>query len=110
QQRRNIAVASRNIANAGTTRGLDGVNPYKPRRVMASAKKFQQFGLTLQETSLEMKTTSPAHRSSPSNVFNDGNNQGLGPEFEVVEQDKYRFEYDPEHPDADENGMVKYPD
>src|SRR5699024_5027156 len=84
QQRRNIAVASRNIANAGTTRGLHGVNPYKPRRVIASAKKFQQFGLTLQETSLEMKPTSPAHRSSPSNVLNDGNNQGLGPEFEVV--------------------------
>jgi len=28
----------------------------------------------------------------------------------VVEQDKFRYEYDPKHPDADENGMVRYPD
>ena len=35
---------------------------------------------------------------------------GLGPVFEVVEQEKFRYEYDPNHPDADENGMVKYPD
>jgi flagellar basal-body rod protein FlgC len=35
---------------------------------------------------------------------------GIGPEFEVVEQEKYRYEFDPNHPDADENGMVRYPD
>jgi len=34
----------------------------------------------------------------------------LGPGLEVVEQDKFRYEYDPNHPDADENGMVRYPD
>ena len=30
--------------------------------------------------------------------------------FEVVEQEKFKYEYDPNHPHADENGMVKYPD
>ena len=35
---------------------------------------------------------------------------GLGPAFEVVEQEKFRYEYDPNHPDANENGMVRYPD
>ncbi len=35
---------------------------------------------------------------------------GLGPDFQVTEQNKFRYEYDPNHPDADENGMVKYPD
>ena len=34
----------------------------------------------------------------------------LAPQFEVVEQDRFRYEYDPNHPDADENGMVRYPD
>ena len=35
---------------------------------------------------------------------------GLGPAFQVVEQEKFRYEYDPNHPDANENGMVRYPD
>ena len=34
----------------------------------------------------------------------------LGPTSEIVETAKYRYEYDPSHPDADENGMVQYPD
>jgi flagellar basal-body rod protein FlgC len=34
----------------------------------------------------------------------------MGPEFQVKESDNFRFEFDPNHPDADENGMVKYPD
>ena len=34
----------------------------------------------------------------------------LGPAFEVAEQEKFRYEYDPNHPDANENGMVRYPD
>jgi len=38
------------------------------------------------------------------------NGGGIGPEFEVTEQESYRYEFDPEHPDADENGMVRYPD
>lgn len=35
---------------------------------------------------------------------------GLGPDFRVTDEDKFRTEYDPNHPDADENGMVRYPD
>jgi flagellar basal-body rod protein FlgC len=34
----------------------------------------------------------------------------MGPEFRVTESENFRFEFDPNHPDADENGMVKYPD
>ena len=30
--------------------------------------------------------------------------------LEIVETAKYRYEYEPNHPDADENGMVQYPD
>jgi flagellar basal-body rod protein FlgC len=34
----------------------------------------------------------------------------MGPQEEIIQQEKYRYEYDPEHPDSDENGMVQYPD
>lgn len=35
---------------------------------------------------------------------------GLGPQFDIEEKESFRFEFDPDHPDADENGMVRYPD
>lgn len=109
-QRRNISVASENIANANTTRGADGINPYKPKRILASVSGEQPFGLTLQDSVMEMRTTGSLHRSSPSINASSGGIPDLGPQAETVAQDKYRFEYDPDHPDADENGMVKYPD
>lgn len=109
-QRRNIAVASENIANANTTRGLDGRSPYKPKRVRASVSNQQAFGLTLQDSVIEMRTSSSFHRSAPGIEIGPAGTSNLGPQVEVVEQEEYRFEYDPTHPDADENGMVKYPD
>ncbi len=109
-QRRNISVAAENIANANTTRGADGINPYKPKRILASVSGQQQFGLALQDSVMDMRTPGSLHRSSPSIDAAAGGTRDLGPQAETVEQDKYRFEYDPDHPDADENGMVKYPD
>jgi flagellar basal-body rod protein FlgC len=110
-QRRNISVASENIANANTTRGADGINPYKPKRVLASVSGQQQFGLALQDSVMQMRTSGSMHRANPStDITTSGGTRDLGPQAETVEQEKYRFEYDPDHPDADENGMVKYPD
>lgn len=109
-QRQNISVASENIANANTTRGLDGRTPYKPKRVRASVSGGQSFGLTLQNSVIEMSTSSSLHRSAPSTGVKMGGTRNMGPQMEVVEQNKFRFEYDPTHPDADENGMIKYPD
>ena len=46
-----------------------------------------------------------------SNLQNEINSSSnLGPISEIVETAKYRYEYEPNHPDADENGMVQYPD
>ena len=109
-QRQNISVAAENIANAQTTRGLDGLGPYKPKRVQASTSGQRNFGLALQNSVTEMRTSNSLHRSAPSFETNTGGTADLGPRSEVVEQENYRFEYDPDHPDADENGMVKYPD
>lgn len=65
------------------------------------------------ESVSSLKTTNSNHISSPGAALNveSGEQSGnLGPKFEVVEEEQFRYEYDPNHPDADENGMVRYPD
>jgi flagellar basal-body rod protein FlgC len=108
-QRKQLSVASENIANANTTRGAEGMGPYKPRRVRASASQ-QEFGQVLQHTELKMRTTNPLHFSTPVENTGQNNIKDLGPQSNVVKQNKFRYKYEPDNPAADENGMVKYPD
>ncbi len=108
-QRERIAVASENIANAYTSKGPDGINPYKPKTLSTSVGEVGTFTKALQQTVVQVQTTSDGHSNSV--LFGDESPiPDMGPQSEVVELEKYRFEYDPHHPDADENGMVKYPD
>ncbi len=107
-QRKQLLIASENIANANTTRGADGTGPYKPRRVRASAS-HQEFGQVLQHTELKMRTTNPLHFSSPVEGLNENNTKDLGPQSNVIKQNKFRYKYEPDNPAADANGMVKYP-
>lgn len=109
-QRKRLLAASQNIANANTTRGLDGINPYKPRRVQTSISNQQPFGITLHQAELEMRTTNPLHFPTPITEPGETSTRNLGPQAEVVKQDKYVYKYEPDNPDADANGMVKYPD
>ncbi|HYW36060.1 MAG TPA: flagellar basal body rod C-terminal domain-containing protein [Balneolaceae bacterium] len=109
-ERKKLSIASENIANANTTRGLNGVGPYKPRRVNASLNGPQAFGMNLQNAKLKMRTTNPLHRSVPSAELGGGSSRDLGPQATVVKQNKFRYKYEPDNPDADANGMVKYPD
>lgn len=109
-QRQNIEIAAENIANAGTTRRAGGVGPYRPKMLHTSVGSRARFDRALKDSILDMQTTDANHRSAPSVEQDSLSNRGLGPEAEIRELEKYRFEYDPHHPDADENGMVKYPD
>lgn len=80
-----IDVIAANIANQNTTRSADGTGPYRPRQVI-----FQEI--------------------LDSQSF--GRNTGMGVQvkrIQVPERDP-RLVYQPEHPDADENGYVAYPD
>lgn len=108
-QRERISVASENIANANTTRTADG-GPYRPKTLRLSAGEGRRFERTLEESLLQMNTTQVEHMAEPGQPEGEGGTEDLGPRAEVVEQERYRFEYDPDHPDADENGMVRYPD
>lgn len=108
-QRERIAVASRNIANAQTSAPAGSANVYRPQRVQTLAPEQENFLSVLSESVSGMSQTSPGHMGG--NVARGGTKEtGLGPSFQVTETESFRFEYDPTHPDADENGMVRYPD
>ena len=84
-------IIAQNIANVNTTRTEDGT-PYR-RKVVTFAEK----------------------RSTPFQEMLEGqyrNFKGTGVKVTSVKDDTtsdYIMEYDPSHPDADENGYVSYP-
>ncbi|MDD6038425.1 MAG: flagellar basal body rod protein FlgC [bacterium] len=80
-----------NIANVNTTRTDDGT-PYRRKIVTFEQKRLTPFSDILQ-----------SHRSQ----F-----RGDGVKVSSVKEDTasdFIMEYDPSHPDADENGYVSYP-
>ena len=89
-QRLRTDIISENIANANTTRTAEG-GPYTRRNVLLTQKTSLNFGDVFNETL-----------------------QGAGNGVKAVAITKdtetdYNLVYDPSHPDADENGYVKYP-
>lgn len=108
-QRERIAVASRNIANSQTSAPRDSTKAYRPQTVQTLAPEQENFLTVLADSVSGLRQTSASHISS--NVENEAiKSGGLGPSFTVVEEERFRYEYDPGHPDADDNGMVQYPD
>lgn len=88
-ERARINISAMNLANANTTRTIEG-GPYKAKSVVFKAKPVEgSFGDALNSVSSRLR------------------------EVEVTEvvEDKAPFKevYDPSHPDADENGMVRMP-
>lgn len=84
-QRYRMDVISQNIANAETTKTEEG-GPYT-RKVVVMRER-ENFGELLKKKGV-----------------------GNGVEIAAVEQDPadYKLVYDPTHPDADENGYVRFP-
>ena len=108
-QRRNVEIASENIANAYTTRRLDGQGPYRPKKMLTTAGG-PKFDRALQNSLMQMNTNNGKHLAASITGQNVGDTGELGPRGEIVQLEKFRYEYDPEHPDANDEGMVKYPD
>lgn len=106
-QRERIEVASRNIANARTSTPKGSGEGYRLQRVQTLAPKQREFLNVLNETMGGLKRTDPKHMGLGPDVSKQGS---LGPDFHVSKSNSFRYEYDPNHPDADENGMVQYPD
>ncbi|WP_138430797.1 flagellar basal body rod protein FlgC [Fodinibius saliphilus] len=107
-QRERINVASRNIANVNTSATKNG--GYRAQTVRGYRPEPAKFKNVLSNSIDSMKKTDGRHLSAAVPSRQGQTPQGLGPSYEVAESNSFRSEYDPQHPDADENGMVKYPD
>ncbi|MDZ7641961.1 MAG: flagellar basal body rod protein FlgC [Desulfurivibrio sp.] len=88
-ERSRLNIASMNMANANTTRTVEG-GPYKAKSVVFEARPLERdFQSALQGASSRLRKVEVA---------------------EVVEDKApFREVYEPHHPDADENGIVRYP-
>ena len=98
-QKKRLEAAAQNIANSRVS-STPGSIGYQIKSVSSKGPEDTDF-LNVFQNQLE----------GPESII-DGSDSAnnLGPTSEIVETAKYRYEYDPSHPDADENGMVEYPD
>ena len=85
-ERTRIEVAVSNIANAESTRGVDG-QPYRRRDVVLSEDKVVSFDRVLGQASAT----------------------GVKVAGIVQDQTPFRRRYEPSHPDADADGFVSLP-
>ncbi len=107
-QRFRINIISSNIANANTTRTAEG-GPYRRRSVIFKATDFSEI--------LNRKIKEDSNMLVYENPLNDPSSQkDADPSImsvvvhKVVRDDKeFRLKYEPNHPDANDEGYVSYP-
>ncbi len=96
-QRTRINVVSANIANAQTTHSTDG-GPYKKQNVI-----FEEMLISEKEK----LTASPSQeKESP---MSNKNLSGVGIKQIVESKEEPVMKFEPDHPDANEDGYVAYP-
>lgn len=107
-QRFRINIISSNIANANTTRTAEG-GPYRRRSVIFKATDFSEI--------LNRKIKDNSNMLEYENPLNDPSSpKDADPSImsvvvhKVVRDDKeFRLKYEPNHPDANDEGYVSYP-
>ncbi|CUS97553.1 flagellar basal body rod protein FlgC [Candidatus Kryptobacter tengchongensis] len=108
-QRKRMTVIAENIANVETTRTENGT-PYRRKVVVMRSFPAQSFTSVLKNETIGLKTTNENHFSSDLFEFTQDENIIRGVVTEIVEDNSpERLVYNPEHPDADENGYVHMP-
>ena len=109
-QRIALGTASENIANATTSRTADGT-PYALKRAVHEVEggPYNRFADVLGQMRTPLRQNDGQHRSGAS-LRRRLIDVELGPQTEVQEDLRLRFEYDPAHPHADADGYVQYPD
>jgi flagellar basal-body rod protein FlgC len=107
-QRKKLDAISSNIANVETTRTEEG-GPYRRKRVILESKSADGFESVLRKKTSKLTTTNAKHISG-SKKIQISNNQEISVKTKV-EQDEAEFKvvYDPNHPDANEEGYVYFP-
>lgn len=94
-QRERLEAASVNLANANTTRTESG-KPYQRRDVVFTAQNV---------------SSSWTENAVQNGLLDGGENTSQGVRSKVVlaDENDYILQYQPGHPDADENGYIKMP-
>ena len=110
-EKKQLSATAENIANAKTTRTLDGT-PYK-RKILSRKASSQSvhFSGALDQARMHLQTSNGRHMnmsgSTPSGMEQNGRSRI---ETEVKETDEFKKIYEPNHPDADDEGFVAYPE
>jgi flagellar basal-body rod protein FlgC len=108
-QRKRMTAIAENIANVETTRTENGT-PYRRKIVVMRASPEGSFHVALRNETIGLKTTDEKHFSVDGVEFFESEAPISGVRAEVVEDNApERLVYNPEHPDADENGYVHMP-
>lgn len=110
-QRSKMNTVAKNIANAETTETKEG-GPYRRQRVVVSEDMVRgNFATQLRKAGLNLSRTDLKHLPVRSLAVR-ADSELATAKMKVVDDpdSNYRLVYDPSHPDADEQGYVKYPD
>lgn len=110
-QRAKMNVVAQNMANAETVETPEG-GPYKRQRVIVDAEKTSvPFSRELSRASTKLAQTNARHLPSRARLQVGSVDVSTVKHKQIVDPDSnFRLEYDPTHPDADEEGFVKMPD
>lgn len=95
-QRMRMDTITQNVANATTTRTAEG-GPYQRRVVMLAEKEGSKFA-----SYLSRARNAGTLKGAPENM-------GVKVSGIATDTSAFRLEYDPTHPDANEDGYVEYP-
>ncbi len=90
-ERTNINIISMNLANVKTTRTPEG-GPYQRKSVLLSAIEVDQPFSTHMQSAVDKEL------------------RGVRVMHVATDKRPFKMVFEPGHPDADEQGMVKYPD
>lgn len=108
-QRKRMTIIAENIANVETTRSENGT-PYRRKIVLMRSSPAEDFASVLKRKTIGLMTTDEKHFASDSVEFLEGGDVASGVNTEIAEDNSpERLVYNPEHPDADENGYVHMP-
>jgi flagellar basal-body rod protein FlgC len=109
-EKRRLAITAENIANANTTRTAEGTAYKRKVMIQEVLSERSHFMDSLRRAEVNLKTSQSGHlpmsNYTPGDITADGFSDI---ETKVEEQNQFKEVYDPDHPDADGNGIVRFP-
>jgi flagellar basal-body rod protein FlgC len=108
-QRKKLNAIASNMANAETTKTETG-EPYKRKLISFRANGQSTFAEVMKKTDVRLSVTSGMHFDSISNIESmQSSLPGSVKPVELEDTAPFKQVYDPNHPDANEEGFVKMP-